>query len=202
MRGLVSTALVAVVVSLLTVTAVGVIAQEPAQVGPAAVKNINVHRVDGKHAVGAGAGKAKRAGKLVATNSKGYLPANIVKPKWGLISGKPAGFADGVDNQGVTKITITSMVSLFTSIAAGSSGTATASCPVGSKAVGGGFNSNRFGLNVVDSFASSRSTKWTAAADNPTGASISLQAIVQCLSTTPSTAIATARKGAKIAKVN
>lgn len=38
----------------------------------------NAHKVDGFHAVGAGAGKAKRAGKLVATNRNGRLPNNII----------------------------------------------------------------------------------------------------------------------------
>ncbi len=39
----------------------------------------NADKVDGKHAVGAGAGVAKRRGKLVATNKSGYLPNNIIK---------------------------------------------------------------------------------------------------------------------------
>jgi hypothetical protein len=44
----------------------------------------NADKVDGKHAVGAGASAQKRAGKLVATNGKGKLPTNIVD---GLIVG-------------------------------------------------------------------------------------------------------------------
>jgi hypothetical protein len=36
----------------------------------------------------------------VATNAKGYLPANIVNPQWSSIKNKPAGFADGVDDIG------------------------------------------------------------------------------------------------------
>jgi hypothetical protein len=36
------------------------------------------HRVDGKHAVGARASVANRAGKLVATNGAGRLPNNII----------------------------------------------------------------------------------------------------------------------------
>ena len=36
------------------------------------------HKVDGKHAVGARASVANRAGKLVATNSAGRLPNNII----------------------------------------------------------------------------------------------------------------------------
>jgi hypothetical protein len=39
----------------------------------------NAHKVDGRHAVGAGASKADRAGKLVSTDPAGYLPNNIIK---------------------------------------------------------------------------------------------------------------------------
>lgn len=38
----------------------------------------NAHKVDGKHAVSAGAPVAKRKGKLVATNASGRLPNNII----------------------------------------------------------------------------------------------------------------------------
>jgi len=39
----------------------------------------NADKVDGRHAVGAAASIANRKGKLVATNSSGYLPNNIIK---------------------------------------------------------------------------------------------------------------------------
>jgi hypothetical protein len=110
MRQIISTAVVAVVVSLVTVTAVGALAQdEPApaaqQAIVPAVTSINAHKVDGRHALSASASRAKRRGKLVATNRQGYLPSNIIKPAWHLIEGTPAGFADGVDNVGVTAFT-------------------------------------------------------------------------------------------------
>ena len=38
----------------------------------------NADKVDGKHAVGAGASRNKRANKLVATNTEGRFPANLV----------------------------------------------------------------------------------------------------------------------------
>src|SRR5688500_18549940 len=38
----------------------------------------NADKVDGKHAVGAGATFVQRAGKLVATDSAGRLPGNII----------------------------------------------------------------------------------------------------------------------------
>jgi hypothetical protein len=51
--------------------------------GPAVAGSIvdfarNSDKVDGKHAVGAGASAPERAGKLVATNSAGRLPNNII----------------------------------------------------------------------------------------------------------------------------
>lgn len=104
MRHILSTALVAVIVSLVTVTAAGALAQspeQPATTDPAfELAGINADSVDGRHAVGARASKTKRAGKLVATNGKGFLPSNVVKPKWSLIQGTPAGFADGLDDVG------------------------------------------------------------------------------------------------------
>jgi len=61
------TAAVAVVVTLL-VTATPSLA----------AKVRNADKVDGKHAVGAKAGPAKRAGKLVATDRTGHLPPDII----------------------------------------------------------------------------------------------------------------------------
>ncbi len=111
MRQIISTAVVAVIVGAVAGATMGAVAQSgPAAtteqvISPATVSNINAHKVDGRHAVGSGASKAKRAGKLVATSSSGYLPSNIVKPYWGAIRNKPAGFADGVDNVGyVSKV--------------------------------------------------------------------------------------------------
>lgn len=101
MRQVLSTALVALVVAAVTAVTVSAVAQsEPEAVMPAAVSNVNAHRVDGKHAVGAGATKAQRAGKLVATNADGELPSNIIKPDWSLIQNLPTGFADGTDGVG------------------------------------------------------------------------------------------------------
>ena len=94
MRQVLSTALVALIVGGLAGATVGALAQSPdeaeagAGISPAAVSNINADRVDGKHAVGAYASKAARAGKLVAMNGAGYLPKNII-------------------NGAVTKITVT-----------------------------------------------------------------------------------------------
>ena len=40
---------------------------------------MNAHKVDGKHAVGAGASSSRRADNLVATDSSGRLPNNIIR---------------------------------------------------------------------------------------------------------------------------
>jgi microcystin-dependent protein len=94
MRQIVSTALVAVVVGAVAGATMGAVAQSPAQEPGQAivpsVTSLNAHRVDGRHAVSAKASRARRAGKLVATNKQGLLPANIIRPAWGLIQGKPA----------------------------------------------------------------------------------------------------------------
>src|SRR5262245_26149707 len=45
----------------------------------AAVIVANSDKVDGKHAVGAGASRQSRAGKLVATDRSGELPSNIIE---------------------------------------------------------------------------------------------------------------------------
>jgi hypothetical protein len=94
MRRIISAILVAV--SLVTVTAAGTVAQsEPTTEQAIIPAGFNADKVDGRHAVGHGASARKRAGKLVATNKRGQLPSNIVKPAWRLILGKPAAFRDG-----------------------------------------------------------------------------------------------------------
>jgi hypothetical protein len=55
---------------------------------------VNADKVDGKHAVGAGATVAKRKGKLVATNSSGRLPNNIIA------KARDADKLDGIDSTG------------------------------------------------------------------------------------------------------
>ena len=61
-----------------------------------AAKITNADKVDGKHAVGANATVAARAGKLVATNSSGYLPNNIV------LKAANADKLDGMDSKAFT----------------------------------------------------------------------------------------------------
>lgn len=65
----------------LRVVGVSVFVTTALAAGPAmaAYDALNSDAVDGKDAVSAGAKIAKRAGKLVATDSHGYLPNNIVR---------------------------------------------------------------------------------------------------------------------------
>jgi len=146
----------------------------------------NADKVDGRHAVGSGASKAKRAGKLVATNSKGYLPSNIVKPYWGAIKNKPAGFADGVDNRGVAKVKIT-YVDESLLITAGNHDWVSATCPAG-KVVGGGFSQTLYDMRITDSRPLGGDT-WQVYATNLEATDRWITAYAICM-TTPGVAIA------------
>lgn len=63
---------------IVTAVVVGTLVAFGPGVAQAAYDAVNADRVDGKHAVGAGTTVAGRAGKLVATNSNGLLPNNII----------------------------------------------------------------------------------------------------------------------------
>ena len=104
----------------------------------------------------------------MATNNGGWLPSNIVQPYWGYIKNKPgfladgqiswnevqgvpSGFADGVDNQGVLGITLSTRIGLTKNIPASPSLTdpnqefSDVDCPAGSRVTGGGaVTSNKF----------------------------------------------------------
>jgi hypothetical protein len=73
-------------------------------VGAMVYDAMNSHKVDGKHAVGAGASLSARSGKLVATNSKGRLPNNIIKKATDAdkLDGKDS--TDFVDGSGMTTV--------------------------------------------------------------------------------------------------
>jgi hypothetical protein len=88
--------------------------------------------------VGAEASRANRAGKLVATDARGLLPGNIVKPSWGNLQRVPAGFADGIDD-GITGIVITRVRGDSFEVEANGDVVASVDCPAGSKAISGGF---------------------------------------------------------------
>jgi hypothetical protein len=127
---------------------------------------LNADRVDGQHAVKYSTKKSKRANKLVATNAAGYLPSNIVRPKWSYIKGKPAsftdgqigwyevankpgGFADNQDNAGVTQVTI-KHVRVNGTISGSSSRDFTVSCPSGYVVTGGGITQAGVNVRITD----------------------------------------------------
>ncbi len=58
----------------------------------------NADKVDGKHAVSAGASVSQRAGKLVATSKQGYLPDNILK------KARDADRLDGLDSSALVPV--------------------------------------------------------------------------------------------------
>jgi hypothetical protein len=113
------------------------------------IAGLNADKVDGQHAVKYSTKKSKRANKLVATNAAGYLPSNIVKPGWGYIKNKPAGFADGVDNAGVTQVRMRHVRKNGT-IAGNSSQDFAVYCPEGFVVTGGGIGQAASDIRIVD----------------------------------------------------
>jgi hypothetical protein len=187
---------VAVIVGALAGVTAGAVAQtEPERaIDPAAVSSINADKVDGKHAVKYTAKRTQRRNKLVATNWRGELPPNIVRPQWRLIKGVPAGFADGVDNAGVSGIKVTRVVSDGASIDPGTEGFADANCPIGSVIVGGGSVGSYWDVHLTTSFPVSPTT-WRSHAHNTSGTVKFITAHAMCMSVEPSGAITTASKG-------
>jgi len=205
MRKIISTTIAAV--SLVAVTAVGAVAQsEPTAEQAITPAGLNADKVDGRHAVGHGASARKRAGKLVATNRRGQLPSNIVKPAWRLIIGKPAafrdgritwgevqnkpgGFADGVDDEGVTAVRIKTVLSTTPlQLVASETGGDEVDCPAGFLAVGGGWTINGWVeyVSVYRSYALDADT-WEIRAWRPSGApgTSTIYAQVHCLRAEP-----------------
>ena len=195
MRQILSTALVAVIVSLLTLTVAGAMAQSPAQEAIAPAAGLDADRVDGKHAINATAKVGRRVGKLVAMNKWGYLPSNTIRPLWGLIKGVPAGFADGVDDAGVTSIHITTVESAASTVTPGSWDYAMATCP-GGKVVGGGplvGGVAGYAMRITDSYPAGPDS-WVVFGVNDHGTeSATLKAYAVCMTTTPGAVIATAK---------
>ena len=200
MRQVLSTALVALIVGALAGVTASTFAQSPDEqtrtVEPAAVSNINAHRVDGKHAVGFTNKRLARRNKLVATNKQGFLPSNIVKPLWGTIKHKPAGFADGIDNEGVTNISVTQVS--HGEIVPGTTGWVYATCPAGSVVVGGG---HAKGTSLLYDVIVSRATDdrtWGLYITNQYGSSVGVTAYAMCLTVEPGATVATVRTGTRV----
>ena len=210
---MISTALVAVIVSLLTVTAMGVLAlDEPATtertIMPAA--GINAASVDGKSAVGYTSKKTLRRYKLVATGGAGMLPSNIVRPFWGLIrnkpgiladnqiswdevKNKPAGFAGRRGQQGDGGITITQVAGPEVLNPGSGTWAAEVTCPAGAVAIGGGLT----GVpgNVMQRSYRTAPDTWYVGAKNIGGSPAYFTPYATCMSVDPGSAITTASKG-------
>lgn len=137
MRQVISTAVVAVIVGALAGATMSAVAQAPAEQAITPAAGINAATVDGRSAVGYTNRKQVRRGKLVATNRQGELPSNIVRPFWGYIKNTPVGFADGVDNEGLTGISVTTHAASF-NLTTGGVHTVDVACPTGN-VIGGGF---------------------------------------------------------------
>jgi hypothetical protein len=165
-RQILSTAVVALIVGSLAGATVSVMAQEPASVAPAA--GIDADRVDGKHAVGAGATVSARRNKLVATNTNGYLPKNIVK---GL----------------VTRVSVTTVESVAADASSPGEFTSnTATCPEGSVVTGGGYGLGGVPLVIFYMSRATDARTWSVGGWNPAdGGGASVTAYAHCLSTIP-----------------
>lgn len=144
----------------------------------------NADMVDGRDAVKFTENRDRRAGKLVATNHKGYLPSNIVKPYWGNIKNMPGGFADGTDDKGVVKLQVRIVESSTRTLSPGESGSIKASCAQHYYVVGGGY----YGPDALAVYKSypSDSRSWRVAAENTAASSdVDLTAFAVCLIARP-----------------
>jgi hypothetical protein len=135
----------------------------------------NSDKVDGKHAVGAGATVNKRKGKLVATKATtGRLPNNIIA------KAPDANKLDGINSSGFLRGVRMRTGTPFT-VSRNSFNDGTASCAGSEQATGGGVfpNSNVFFPNVVGSYPTPNpfppappnngvvATGWTVWVSNP-----------------------------------
>ena len=105
---------------------------------------------------------------------------------WNAIPDKPAGFADGVDNEGVTSVRIRTVTSTPSTIAAPGTASITADCPAGFLAVGGGYILIQGELDffIYDNGALDADT-WLIDVWNPVGAAVIVAAQVHCLRAEP-----------------
>jgi hypothetical protein len=141
--------------------------------------------------------------KLISWNAKG--PAGPAGPQgaqgpagpadWNAIPNKPVGFADGVDDAGVTGLAITRVNGSGVQITPGTSGVATASCPAGTRIISGGFITET-DVNVYRSYIQIDSDAWTVIAWLPaTSPARPLYATAICMSIQPAGSLTVAKKG-------
>ena len=115
---------------------------------------------------------------------------------WNAIPNKPAGFADGVDDAGVTSVKLTRVVGSTVNVPAGALGTAFATCPAGSRVTGGGlFSSSTTDFNLAQSAPNIPLVTWFADGRNSGAANISLVAYAVCMTVEPAGAFTIAKKG-------
>ena len=162
------------------------------------VAGLNADTVDGKHAVSYTNKRGARKNRLVATNRRGELPPNIVRPRWNLIQRVPDGFKDGVDDVGVAKIKLTKVVTEPVTVAPGGGENLVAWCPSGTVAAGGGYEmvGNVEDGVVYESMPRSGLSGWGAGLKVlPTaGGSIDFYVYAICMSTQPGGALVTASR--------
>ena len=138
--------------------------------------------------------------KLINWNAKGPAgPQGAQGPAgpadWNAIPNKPAGFADGVDDAGVTGLAITRVNGSGVQITPGTSGIATASCPAGTRILSGGFITET-DVNVYRSYIQIDSDAWTVIAWLPaTSPARPLYATAICMSIQPAGSLTVAKKG-------
>ena len=125
------------------------------------------------------------------------MPSNIVKPKWGLISGKPAGFADGVDNQGITKVRVTMKEGGLVNVQTNGSTLSQVNCPAGGVVIGGGMNSRTLGTVVEQSYPATGQdqNQWIVSGRDVQGTGGQFTPWAVWLSVDPASAITVARRG-------
>jgi hypothetical protein len=140
--------------------------------------------------------------KLIKWNAKGPAgPQGDQGPAgpadWGAIPNVPAGFADGVDNDGVTGVRLTRVTGVGQSLPSGESRSAIVECPAGSRVISGGYVTSAPGdFSVLQSLAFPDSTGWSIKAIyEGTVTGISIAALAQCMSVEPTGAITVAKKG-------
>jgi hypothetical protein len=122
---------------------------------------------------------------------------------WNAIANKPAEFADGVDNEGVTAVKLTRVNGTEVVVASGQFGSATAPCPAGSKLTGGGLMaSTTTGFDFAASLPNGLGLDaWYVDGRNNSGNPIGIKAYAICQSVQPTGAFTTAKKGVQPAKV-
>jgi hypothetical protein len=119
---------------------------------------------------------------------------------WNVIPNVPTGFADGMDNEGVTAVKLTRLHGASVSVAPDAWGIASVSCPSGSKVTGGGPWSGTKLLHTTNSIPTP--SGWEVAAHNTGGGSYTLQAWAVCMSVEPAGAFTTAKRGVLPAKAH